>query len=206
MQFQYQSGVTGSGGETLGSGWTLIEYNSAGSSEHSSAGWDMDGPWSDYEYLKVHFAIKCANTSENNPKLDIRVGHNGEGANNWDLNVIGVQASSQRGNDYTNQSTPTGHGYGHTIAGSSSRWVTRDTCTGMFTLYNPNDTANFKYFDYTGIAATTESTNVSGAEDMHRSFGCSNWKQAVNFIRVRTTDGNAAAGSVVALYGQIATD
>ena len=206
MQFQYQSGVVGSGSETVGTGYSFIEAVDLTSSNTNSWFAEFDGPWSDYEYLRINGGVKCNNTGESNPKIKIGLGHSGSGENNnnYDLKVHGWQETSIRGADYTNQSLLTSHGYGHTGCGhyDTGRWEVRDVAHFYLELYNPNDTENFMHYRLWGGGVTLRTDNVSGAEDGWMSSGQSNWKEQLDWIGIGI-ESIVADSSFAYLYGMV---
>ena len=206
-QFQYQSGVAGSGSEVTGTGYSFIEAVDLSSSNSSDIyPMSFTGPWSDYEYLRINGGIKCNNTGENNPKIKIGFGHSSSGSNdsNNDCKVYGWQETSIRGYDYTNQSHFTDNGYGQTGCGhyDTGRWEVRDVAHFYLEIYNPNDTENFLHYRLWGGGVSLRTDNVSGTEDGWQVHGVTNWKNQLDWIGIGM-EVNVADSSFAYLYGMV---
>ena len=187
--------------EVTGTGYSFIEAVDLSSSTTNTYWAEFDGPWSDYEYLRISYCVKCANTSETAAKPLVHFGHGGSNTGNFDLIEHGWYSTTKRGADWQNQSSAMydTHMVGHYDTG---RWENRDTSNGYIEIFNPNDTANFLHFRWYGGSSTVRGGDYAGCRDGHIIEGMSDWKNQLNWIGLGL-ESNVDARSYAYLYGMV---
>ena len=212
MQFQYQSGVAGSAGgpDTSGHGWVLIETITAsltGESSNHILGETTNGPWTDYQTLQIRWGGSSTNTTaSNHPYMVVQMGHTGTSmTGTYDISVQDHYQASERGHDYYGQYNPINEGYTAQIMDQSYSTPDRNKAHGTFTIFNPNDTDNFKTYQssYVSMSAGSEG-NKSGHDMYGDQWGQSDWTNAVKNLRLYMGAASGSKweiGSYMFLYG-----
>ena len=212
MQFQYQSGVAGSAGgpDTSGDGWVLIEEvvpSLASDSGSYILGSTTNGPWTNYQVLQLRWGGSSTNTTAgNHPYIVVQVGHTGTSyTSGWDVQVNDHYQASERGANYYNQSNPNETGYASQIMDKSYSVPARNKAHGTFTIFNPNDTDNFKTFQLTYVSMSAGSEgNKAGHDIVGDVHGQSNWTNAVKNLKIYMGNSSGSVweqGSYMLLYG-----
>lgn len=212
MQFQYQSGVAGSAGgpDTSGHGWVLIETITAsltGESSNHILGETTDGPWTDYQTLQIRWGGSSTNTTaSNHPYMTIQMGHTGTSmTGTYDIGVHDHYQASERGHDYYGQYNPINEGYTAQLMDQSYSTPDRNKAHGTFTIFNPNDTDNFKTYQSTYVSMSAGSEGNKPGHDMYGDqWGQSDWTNAVKNLRLYMGAASGSKweiGSYMFLYG-----
>ena len=211
-QFQYQSGVVGSAGgaDFSGNGWVMIEEITAPLGSDSSSiylGTTTNGPWTDYQVLQLRWGGSSTNTTAGtHPVMVLQMGHTGTSyTSGWDVAVHDHYQASERGWDYYNQSNPNETGYLSQIMDKSYSVPARNKAHGTFTIFNPNDTDNFKTFQSTHVSMSAGSEgNKAGHDIVGDVWGQSDWTNAVKNLKIYMGNSSGSVweqGSYMLLYG-----
>tara|TARA_X000001036_G_scaffold424275_1_gene449136 strand:- start:9551 stop:10216 length:666 start_codon:yes stop_codon:yes gene_type:complete len=211
-QFQYQSGVVGSAGgpDTSGDGWVLIEEvvpSLASDSANYILGTTTNGPWTDYQVLQLRWGGSSTNTTAGtHVYIVVQMGHTGTSmTGTYDLAVNDHYQASERGWDYYGLSNPNESGYQSQIMDQSYSTPTRNKAHGTFTIFNPNDTDNFKTFQSTHVSMSAGSEgNKAGHDIVGDVWGQSDWTNAVKNLKIYMGNSSGSVweqGSYMLLYG-----
>ena len=211
-QFQYQSGVAGSAGgpDTSGDGWVLIETITASLTSESSdhiLGETTNGPWTDYQVLQLRWGGSSTNTTAgNHPYMVVQMGHTGTSmTGTYDIGVHDHYQTNERGWDYYGQSNPTNEGYSAQLMDQSYSVPDRNKAHGTFTIFNPNDTDNYKTYQSTYVSMSAGSESNKAGHDMYGDqWGQSDWTNAVKNLRLYMGAASGSKweiGSYLFLYG-----
>ena len=191
-------------------GWVLIETVTAsltGESSDHILGETTNGPWTDYQVLQLRWGGSSTNTTaSNHPYMVVQMGHTGTSmTGTYDIGVHDHYQASERGHDYYGQSNPINEGYTAQLMDQSYSTPDRNKAHGTFTIFNPNDTDNFKTYQssYVSMAAGSEG-NKSGHDMYGDQWGQSDWTNAVKNLRLYMGAASGSKweiGSYMFLYG-----
>jgi hypothetical protein len=126
-------------------------------------------------------------------------------AGTYDIAVHDHYQTSERGSDYYNSSNPLNEGYTTQLMDQSHSVPVRNKAHGTFTIFNPNDTDNFKTFQHTYVSMSAGSEGNKTNHDMYGDqWGQSDWTNAVKNLSLymgSATGSTWASGSYMLLYG-----
>jgi hypothetical protein len=191
-------------------GWVLIETVTAsltGESSDHILGTTTNGPWSDYQVLQIRWGGSSTNTTaSNHPYMIVQMGHTSTSmTGTYDIAVHDHYQASERGHDYYDQSSPINEGYTAQIIDQSYSTPDRNKAHGTFTIFNPNDTDNFKTYQSSYVSMSAGSEGNKPGDDMYGDqWGQSDWTNAVKNLRVYMGAASGSKweiGSYMFLYG-----
>ena len=160
--------------------------------------------------LQLRWGGSSTNTNtSNHVTVIVQMGHTGTSyTTGWDVAVHDHYQSSERGANYYNQSNPNETGYGSQILDQTYSVPARSKAHGTFTIFNPNDTDNFKVYQHTHVSMSATSESTSGGRAGHNIvgdvYGQSNWTNAVKNLKIYMGNSSGSvweAGSYMLLYG-----
>ena len=204
------SASAASGPDTSGDGWVLIEEvvpSLASASADYILGTTTNGPWTDYQVLQLRWGGSSTNTTAStHPYIMIQMGHTGTSmSGTYDIGVHDHYQASERGHDYYGQSNPTNEGYTAQLMDQSYSTPVRNKAHGTFTIFNPNDTDNFKTYQSTYVSMAAGSEGNKPGHDMYGDqWGQSDWTNAVKNLKIymgNSSGSTWASGSYMLLYG-----
>ena len=204
------SASAASGPDTSGDGWVLIEEvvpSLASDSANYILGSTTNGPWTDYQVLQLRWGGSSTNTTAgNHPYIVVQVGHTSTSyTSGWDTAVHDHYQTSERGANYYNIGNPNETGYLSQIMDKSYSVPARNKAHGTFTIFNPNDTDNYKTFQLTYVSMSAGSEGNKAGHDLYGdTWGQSDWTNAVKNLKIYMGNSSGSVweqGSYMLLYG-----